>query len=193
MDRRLGKIPIRTPLTRRGRPLDRQTGRISLALVCLLASACAHAQSLAAKSPFEPAQAEAARIPPAGGTLQLCGVSETEGRVTLCLVDSLAKRSRWISVGDTVDGITAVSYRAESETALVRVGVSLQTLALKGGTVRTSGAGTPSSKDTKRQEREARMLVSDIVDAGAEQRKANEKAAKKALKTSAKPPEGALP
>ena len=186
MDHRVGKISLRPSLSDRVPFRGAGILRASSAAIVLYCASLIMAQGLVENSPFAPAQQGQAGGSKPEGSLQLCGVSESGGKVMICLVDSIAKRSRWISVGDTLEGITALSYRADSETALVRVGPVLQSLTLRGSTVQSAMAEKTSSKEAKRLEREARMFVSDIVDVGVEQRKSKEKSSHKAAKTSQK-------
>ena len=186
MDHSVGKISLRPSLSDRVPFRSPGILRASSAAIVLYCASLIMAQGLVENSPFAPAQQGQAGGSKPEGSLQLCGVSESGGKVMICLVDSIAKRSRWISVGDTLEGITALSYRADSETALVRVGPVLQSLTLRGSTVQSAMAEKTSSKEAKRLEREARMFVSDIVDVGVEQRKSKEKSSHKAAKTSQK-------
>lgn len=143
------------------------------------------------------------------------------------LFDSQAKKSRWISVGETVDGLSVLTYDAKREQVVARIGGAEKLLTLrqpKGvvySTVPNVNAAmnfsTPDSfvqkiqppppasqPDTTapalavdpakpaapvvaptiaRQEEEARMLVSDLLEIGMAQRKAYEEAQKKAAES----------
>ena len=111
------------------------------------------------------------------------------------ITERTSRKSHWIPVGKTVDGIEVISCDADAEKATVRIGGELKTLAMKvsmpsgpapaPALVQTPARGNPvvAQRLTPKQaeeEREARMLVSDLLEIGIQQRKAYEEAQRKA-------------
>lgn len=185
------------------------------------------------KSPFMPSGTTAAGpAAAASDTIEFAGVSTVGKRTDLIFHDRSAKKSRWVGVGETVEGILVVSYDARREEAVVKVNGEQKTLVLrKGGrTVHApavapvatlpgaagfavptplSGAepfqttqpaaigtmnavqaqaappssppsGPPTPELVAKQESDARMLVSDLLEIGMAQRKAYEEAHRRA-------------
>lgn len=199
-----------------------------LAAIALAGASLAPAQAPApANSPFLPNNGPAPSD--SGETIELAGVSTVGDRTDLIFHDKISKKNRWIRLGSTADGITAVKYDARLEQAVVRMNGVEKVLTLRKGTgplnapmppapavVATpapapvpanapTGAlgpanpagGTASPPATPeaiaKQETEARMLVSDLLEIGMAQRKAYEEAQRKAAEangaaTGAPPP-----
>lgn len=135
------------------------------------------------------------------------------GRETLIsILRQSDQRSLWIPLGRTMSEITAVSYDPAKDEAVIRVGGRTLTLPMRKGsvaagldvplppvrtppaaTVNASSPGGPSRPltPTEEKEMEARMLVSDLLEIGQQQRKAYEEAqrqaAAKAAAAKAKP------
>ena len=165
---------------------------------------------LTRESPFLPAGGTAA-APAESATLQLAGISVIEPQIYVLLVDTAnagKSRSRWLAVGAKVDDLAVLSCDVDKDEAVVRVGSEVKTLALrkpagaKGGPI----PGLPSQSPPmplvgpaggvmpqvaplvtrEEKEREARMLVSDLLEIGMRQRKAYEEAQRKAAEDAAK-------
>lgn len=185
------------------------------------------------KSPFMPSGAAAATPAAAANqAVEFAGVSSVGSRTDLIFHDKGAKKNRWVGVGETVEGISVVSYDSRREEAVVKINGEQKTLALrKGGrtvhapatapvatlpgaagfSVSThlpgaepfqagqpismgsmsaaqaqaappvappSGPATP--QQISKQESDARMLVSDLLEIGMAQRKAYEEAHRRA-------------
>lgn len=147
-----------------------------------------------------------AGAPPA---FELAGASVTAEGAQICIFDSQAKRSRWIAVGATVDRIQVVSYDAKNDRAVIRVDGAQQDLNLRKATVASQAgwqapayrplpgpmitptpasvaslppAPPPAPKPAKvlKEEEDARMLVSDLLDISVKQRRAYEEAQQRA-------------
>jgi len=178
--------------------------RSSLILVGSVTAPIASAQTALPKdSPFLPAAGSAPAVAAAGDIHELAGISST-GKITLvCIYDNQAQRSRWIAVNATVDGIKVLSFDAAREEATIKVGEQQKTLRMRKAAVAgaanvnpganaaafatpapTVTQGTPQPPpapgSVAQQETEARMLVSDLLEIGIQQRKAYEEAQKKA-------------
>jgi hypothetical protein len=169
----------------------------------------------AEESPFVQAGGRAgANKAGSAAAFELAGASVTAEGTQVCVFDAQAKRSRWIAVGATVDRIQVVSYDAQADRAVIRVDGVQQELSLRKATVTslTPGPGwqnptpsasgamimpapamgapptpTPKSPKMLKEEEEARMLVSDLMDISIRQRKAYEEAQKKAAQTAPNP------
>jgi hypothetical protein len=81
-------------------------------------------------SPFESSPVAPAE-PPASADFELVGMSAVGGNTLLSVVRRSDQRSVWIPVGKSVAGITAVSYDAESDRAVIRVNGREHTLGLR--------------------------------------------------------------
>ncbi len=120
------------------------------------------------------------------------------------------KRSLWIPVGSTVNDITAVSYDSNNDQAVIRVGGQTLSISLRKSSVvpghniaPVAATAAPAAAPAlpappavnpalppqppppalgtqAYQEREARMLVTDLLEIGLEQRKAYEAAQREA-------------
>lgn len=144
---------------------------------------------------------------------ELAGASTSPEGTQICLFDTAQKRSRWLKVGGSEDGIQVVSYDESNDQAVVRFDGGTHVLALRkvktgagiqmgfnaNPTFNAAAAAQPlagtsqaanapivdpstigKSPETIKQEREARMLVSDLLEISIAQRKAYEEAQKKA-------------
>jgi hypothetical protein len=164
---------------------------------------------LTRESPFLPAGAAAAPAIESSG-VQLAGISEITPQVYVLLVgtgDAGKNRGRWLVVGTKTDDLEVVSCDVDRSEAVVRIGSELKTLVLRKPASAKSGAGAVSVTSPpipnvgpaggalppvkplvtrEEQEREARMLVSDLMEIGMRQRKAYEEAQKKAAEEAAK-------
>lgn len=172
-------------------------------LLAFFAVAHTHGQTaLPKESPFMPAPGSAGAAPAANETLELGGFSGTGQTTVVCITDIASKRSHWIPVGSTVEGIKVLSFDSARDQATIIVGGLQKILHMRKATVAsTSNAGAvaagfaapaaiaptqgtpqppPAPGSVAQQETEARMLVSDLLEIGIQQRKAYEDAQKKA-------------
>ena len=158
--------------------------------------------TLVGESPFAPAGASAAQ---AGGTqesFELAGSSVQGSNVTVCIFERQKKHSVWIPVGGDVDGVHVISYDVGHDTAVVTISGSRKELSMRKAVIASASPagpgrapqmaampadmapiaaapaqpGTPVVQDQK----EARMLVSDLLEIGVQQRKAYQDAKIKA-------------
>lgn len=163
-----------------------------------------------ARSPFLPPGGAAGQAV-AGGPPQayeLAGASTSSEGTLICLYDTVHHHSRWFAVGKAEGGIDVESYDRNNDQAVVRFDgqehvISLRKVKLVGNQVPTFAAGPaagtrqngaegaapvvdPSTigkaPEVVKQEREARMLVSDLLEISIAQRKAYEEARAKAEK-----------
>ncbi|PTY05623.1 hypothetical protein DB347_14735 [Opitutaceae bacterium EW11] len=129
------------------------------------------------------------------GAHELVGIIATSSQTLVGITQTATKRSIWIPVGKTVEGIEVVSCDPKQDRAVIRVGGETKTLALRAATVTSAPASGPAAVATlpalakpgtqAEQEREARMLVSDLMEIGMQQRKAYEEAQRKAAQQKA--------
>jgi len=145
------------------------------------------------QSPFLPAPGQTTAAPVAApGTHEFTGVIITGKTVLINLTDTQARRSFWIQVGKSEDGVEALDYDRKTDAATVRLRGETRRLVLKQPAVVASSGTTvatvqvapsvplPPPSTPAEAEREARMLVSDLLEIGMQQRKAYEEAQRKA-------------
>lgn len=146
-----------------------------------------------------------ARAADAGSAVfEFNGLIRTGDQILVCVTSLPERHSRWIAVGSQSDGIKVARYDASSQQIVVEAAGRSHTVALRqstpvignraGGAVAASDmaplpvaptvARAPVTNEEK--EREARFLVSDLLEIGMIQRKAYEEAQKK--KAAAPPP-----
>lgn len=236
-----------------GLSLPRTLRSCSLLLVAAASSVFAAEGTVAPKkSPFLPTAQAGGPAAAADETIEFAGVSSVGSRTHLIFHDKAAKKNRWVVLGETVEGISAVSYDPRREQAVVKVNGVQKTLALRkasgpvnapaapppvmtamplpanqvnvlpatftavppttnGGTPADPTAATPSAppppaasagpvtpEQIAKQEIDARMLVSDLLEIGMAQRRAYEEAQRKAAQggnsgNAANPPPAAPP
>jgi len=182
------------------------------ALAACGAAAALAQGSLAANSPFLPSAGSAAAAAAAQGEpYELAGSSVQGSDVSVCIYERQAKRSQWIPVGGVADGIHVISFDAAHDKAAVTISGAYRELSLRKPTVTAAGApavyrGAPVVSDTAQaaaaqanpaptapasaatalhEQQEARMLVSDLLEIGVQQRKAYQEARQKAAQEAA--------
>ena len=159
------------------------------------------------ESPF--AQAGGSSATTAGADpLEFAGVSIVGKRTSINLYDKATKRSFWVDVGATSGGVTVVKYDSTHDQVTVKRDGVEKTLPLRAASSVVNGASTlapalaaapvpapapaapapatptsTSSLSQARQEEEARMLVSDLLEIGMAQRRAYEEAQRRAAAT----------
>jgi hypothetical protein len=162
------------------------------------------AQAPLKESPFLPPVLESAP----GKTAvdyELAGMS-VAGKATLLSITRVRdKRSTWVPVGQTVGDITAVSYDPKTDQATIRVEGKLLTISMRKSVVVSAPVVRPSvpanskpatlpvvaippppANAQEEKETEARMLVTDLLEIGQEQRRAYEEAQRQAAAKAAK-------
>jgi hypothetical protein len=159
-------------------------------------------ETLVANSPFAPrgsASLGAASAP--AEAYELAGSTVEGSEVSVCIFERQAKHTRWIPVGGDVDGIKVVSFDPLNDTAVVVVAGARKELSMRKALVAATpsppagrgpqapaprpappiAAARPEAVGSQAQEqREARMLVSDLLEIGIQQRKAYQEAKRKA-------------
>ena len=140
-----------------------------------------------------PAPGAVAADQPASDTFELKGFSSTGKKILVCVYDSQAKRSHWIAVDATAKEEATITVGGQKKTLRMRK----PSVAAGTNTAGTAAAGfaspvtapmitqgipqpPPAPGSIAQQEVEARMLVSDLLEIGIQQRKAYEEAQKKA-------------
>jgi hypothetical protein len=219
--------------------------RLAVALIVAAAEcAVSGAQSMALpkNSPFMPPAGAAGPTAAASETIEFAGVSSVGKRTDLIFHDKSTKKSHWVGIGETKEGIAVLTYDNRREQAVIKLNGVEKILTLrKGGAPTGAGAGpmpapagfhaaapapiaspvvfgppttapvappaavenpvslaakpaAPSIPETQlKQETEARMLVSDLLEIGMAQRRAYEEAQRKASDGTAPPPASPTP
>lgn len=207
----------------------------ALLLACLATASGAHAAETPAgapkKSPFMPPATAAGPVSSTSENVEFAGVSTIGQRTDLIFHDKSVKKNRWVGIGETVEGISVVSYDPRRDEAVVKVNGVQKTLALRkpSAPVNTpasapvatfpavvgvaaanaepiqinptmaaiptpapatpvnavpaapSGPAAPATPEQiAKQETDARMLVSDLLEIGMAQRRAYEEAQRRA-------------
>jgi hypothetical protein len=181
------------------------------ALAALGLVASASGQTLVANSPFAAAGGGSGSAGARAEAYELAGSTSQDSQVSVCIFDRQNKRSEWIAVGDTIDGIRVVSYDAASDAAVVTVNGTRKDLVMRKDAVASAGPSyTPPTAPSGNaqvaslvpvppaasalpgtaaaEQREARMLVSDLLEIGIQQRKAYQDAKQRAAVAAAPQP-----
>jgi hypothetical protein len=174
--------------------------------------------ALVANSPFAPVGAPAGSAANAPAeAFELAGSTVQGSQVTVCIFERKKKHSEWIPVGGESNGVHVISYDGAHDTAEVTIGGERKQLSMHkavvvstnppaGGRVRApapadsapvapivSSAPAPdapaSPATAARDQREARMLVSDLLEIGVQQRKAYQDAKQRAASGTPPPPQ----
>jgi hypothetical protein len=166
------------------------------------------AQTTLPDSPFLTAGAPAGGQPDAPTEpYQLTGISVVGQKTFVSIYETAEKHSRWIAVGESAGDIHVLSCNVATDQSVIRVGGEVKVLTLRkpsvlsavlpppsAGTVSVAQPGTDSAtpptttnSSDEEQAREARMLVTDLLEISVQQRKAYEDAQKKAAEQADKP------
>lgn len=177
-------------------------------LPMLLASAAgllAENAPISTESPFLPNPEAARGAAPAAGQAkyQLAGITVVGTETLVTIADAEQKRQRTVAVGAKSGDFEVLRCDPEQGMAVIKVGGETQTLTLRKPTSKAgpnaapqpapvgppaipnigpAGGALPPVKPLvtrEEQEREARMLVSDLLEIGMQQRKAYEEAMRK--------------
>lgn len=122
--------------------------RFAAATVLVISGlATARAQTgLAKQSPFAPPASANAAPQTAQDTIEFAGVSSIGKKTDLIFFDRTAKKSRWVPLGETVDGISAISYDPQHERASVKINGEQRVLTMrKGGTTPGNAPGVATA------------------------------------------------
>jgi hypothetical protein len=183
---------------------------VALAAAGAFVSAFGQTTALVADSPFAPARGGPGGAAAETQAYELAG-SSVQGRdVLVCIFDRGAKRSSWIPVGGTSGPVHVVSFDQARDRAVVTISGDRRELSLRSAAVASSGgavaerqptpaavraavaeapvpaAATPAANPAREQQ-EARMLVSDLLEIGMQQRKAYQEARQKAAQAPQQP------
>jgi hypothetical protein len=184
------------------------------ALAVLGCAGAAFAQTaLVTNSPFAPAGGgDATQAKSAPEAFELAGSSVQGTDVAVCIFEREKKHSLWIPVGGDLNGVHVISFDAAHDTAVVTIGGARKELSMHRATVVSTNApagrtvapapnapvvpiasaapDTPANPATAaRDQREARMLVSDLLEIGVQQRKAYQDAKQRAAPGTPPPPQ----
>ena len=177
------------------------------ALAALGGTAAAFGQgTLVGNSPFMPSGSAASAGAGPAEAFELAGSSVQGSNVSVCIFERQAKHSQWIPVGGIADGIHVIGFDALHDKVVVGIGGTIKELSMRKATVASMGAtpvpraappmGDPVPAPAQvsssapapagpvaspaQQQREARMLVSDLLEIGVQQRRAYQDAKQKA-------------
>ena len=170
------------------------------------------AESAKTESPFLPPAGTPAPAAKEPSAYSFAGMTVLNGETLLSITRESDKRSTWIPVGKTVGDITAVSYDPKKDEAVIRADGRELTLPIRKSVVvaapahrppviastlpAPSAAPAPAPEpepvkmpplnQQEEKEMEARMLVSDLLEIGQQQRRAYEAAQREAAAKAAK-------
>jgi hypothetical protein len=160
--------------------------------------------TLVANSPFAPAGSAAGAAAAPAQAYELAGSSVQGSTVLVCIYDRQAKHSEWIPVGGVSGPVHVISFDAQHDRAVVTIGGSRKELGLRSAAVVASApveslppqapaaapapvpapvgptASSATTASLAHDQNEARMLVSDLLEIGVQQRKAYQEAKQKA-------------
>lgn len=200
-----GPRPVRTWFFRGAR--ERSRAGFLIGLLAAVQSGLA-ADPRLHPSPFLPPPSDPAaanQSATAQESLEFTGVIVTGKTILLNVTDTQSKKSFWVGVGKSEEGIEAIGYDRRQDAATVKVRGETKRLVMKQpvvvGSSGTSAAIVPVApvvplpppSTPAEAEREARMLVSDLLEIGMQQRKAYEEAQRKAALEAAKNNAAPLP
>ena len=186
-------------------PLPGRVRRVAASALAFAASAgfALGQTTLVANSPFAPAGATGAGAGAPAESYELAGSSVVGADVLVCIFDKQAKRSEWIPVGGFSGPIHVLSYDQQRDKVVVTVAGARKELGLRdpsavasapvavpeapAAVVAAAPAPAPASPaapataaSLAHDQNEARMLVSDLLEIGVQQRKAYQDAKRKA-------------
>ena len=177
---------------------------VAPALALAASAAMALGQTtLVANSPFAPAGAAGAASGAPSETYELAGSSVVGADILVCIFDKQAKHSEWIPVGGISGSVHVLSYDPQHDRAVVTVAGARKELGLRDPSAVASSsaaaplapaavvaaapapaspspAAPPTAASLAHDQNEARMLVSDLLEIGVQQRKAYQDAKRKA-------------
>lgn len=175
------------------------TARLLFAFLALLvpAAVLAAADGVSSQSPFLPSGDAAAANAPVSTDYELVGIIASSRQTKVGITNRNTRRSFWVPVGGTVDGVQVVSCEPKQDRAVIKVGGVTQTLSMHAslpanptsGTAGTATANAPApanaptsvqAQKQAEQEKEARLLVSDLLEISIQQRKAYEESQRRA-------------
>jgi len=160
--------------------------------------------TLVANSPFAATGGSGSPASAPAEAYELSGSSVEGADVEVCIYDRQAKHSEWIRVGSTSGTLHVVSFDAVRDRAVVTVAGARKDLVLRSDSVASApeapasspsvaagdgsapnspgpaGTAPQSAAKLLHDQTEARMLVSDLLEIGVQQRKAYQEAKQKA-------------
>ncbi|MES2695224.1 MAG: hypothetical protein V4773_17245 [Verrucomicrobiota bacterium] len=93
------------------------------------------------EDPFKPAPSAGGAAPTAHETIEFAGVSQLGKTTHLIFLDKVAKKSRWVKEGETVEGISVLKYDPRLEQVVVKINGAEKTLSLRKGAGTTHAPG----------------------------------------------------
>ncbi len=195
---------------------SRQTVRSFLAFSAIAVATSTSSPTLSAQdSPFLPPASATAAKENASGGYDLVGMTAVGKDTLLSITRQSDKHSSWVAVGKTAGEITVVSYDPRSDSAVIKTATQTLTLTMRKGAVVAGPANplpvtlpapaatsataasapalppvvvpTQPMNQQEEKEMEARMLVTDLLEIGQQQRKAYAEAQRQAALRAADP------
>lgn len=106
------------------------------------------ASRVAADSPFGDSSADAPLSePPPASDYELAGMTAVGDDTLISVMRRSDQRSVWVPVGKSVGEITAVSYNALSDEAVIRVRGQLLTVGMRSGPIESAGEAAPQAAE----------------------------------------------
>jgi hypothetical protein len=148
---------------------------------------------LLGNSPFAPngtVEATASGKAAPAEDYELSGSTAEGSEISVCIFERQAKRSEWIPVGGESNGIHVLSFDSIRDRATVTISGARRELAMRRPVITSLGpaggpgpapvgmetaamqANPPTPAAAARDQREARMMVSDLLEIGMQQRRA---------------------
>jgi hypothetical protein len=167
--------------------------------------------TLVADSPFAPSAGSGAGAGAPAEAYELSGSTIEGNEVSVLIFERQAKHSRWIPVGGDSEGVHVISFDPLTDKAVVVIAGARKELAMRkavvaaldpSAAVRAAPVAAPAAPQTApiasapavagspaQEQREARMLVSDLLEIGVQQRKAYQEAKQRGAAPTPPPPD----
>ncbi len=126
-------------------PLNLRFAVATLVAAAACAGGGAQPIGLSKNSPFMPPAGLASPTTAASETIDFAGVSSMGKRIDLIFHDKSTKKSHWIGIGETKEGISVLNYDPQREQAVIKLNGVEKVLSLRKGTgpANAHGGGMP--------------------------------------------------
>ncbi|MCH6258221.1 hypothetical protein MLD52_16790 [Puniceicoccaceae bacterium K14] len=148
-------------------------------LLLLAEPLCASSPFMRPKAEAPPPPVEEEKVSQRLARLEFAGYMSIRGKRSVNVYDPTNKRSYWIEIDGNEDGIDIGDFEESSGSIMIRVGGESRRVALNNISIveikdynpKPKKIVIPKSDEVKRQEEEARQMVSNILVEGMERRK----------------------